>query len=102
MRRLPANLRQKWMDRTVKFSKEDREPEFNDLFEFLNDQALAIKSSFGQELIRLQSSENRKQPKQANDVKKAKPEKPAKTLMTANTPAASTYVPPKTHINHQH
>ena len=78
----------------MKFSKEDREPEFNDLFEFLNDRALTIKSSFGQELIRLQSSENSKQQKQMTDVKKAKPEKPAKTLMTASAPAASASVTP--------
>ena len=48
----------------LKFFKEDRKPKFNDFFEFLNDRALAIKSSFGEELIRLQSSENSKQQKQ--------------------------------------
>ena len=56
---------------------------------FLNDETLATKISVRQELIRLQSSENSKEQKQATDVKKAKP---AKTLMTASTLAVSASV----------
>ena len=54
---------------------------------FINERSIAVKSSFGQELIRLQSSEKRA----TTDVKKQQPteRKPAKTLATSTTPPAA-------------
>ena len=54
---------------------------------FINRRSMAVKSSFGQELIRLQSSEKRA----TTDVKKQQPtdRKPAKTLATSTTPPAA-------------
>ena len=85
MKRLPTHLRQKWVDRTVHFSARDVEPKFTDLMCFINERAIAVKSSFGQELIRLQSSEKRT----TTEVKKqiSSEKKPAKTLATTTTPA---------------
>ena len=82
MRRLPNFLREKWVERTVHFSDRDEEPTFEDFMNFVEKKALAHKTSFGKELIRLKASEKR----QPTEVKKTKPEekKISKTLVTAS------------------
>ena len=39
MHRLPDFMQQKWMEKALKFDIENREPTFNDFYEFIQDRA---------------------------------------------------------------
>ena len=87
MHRLPDFMQQKWMEKALKYDKENREPTFHDFFEFIQDRAAILKTSIGKEVLR-KKLEKKSATKPASEEKSKKADKATKmsrTLATSET-----------------
>ena len=85
MHRLPDFMQQKWMEKALKFDKDNREPTFNDFFEFIQDRAAILKTSIGKEVLRKKLEKKSTTKQVSEERKKTDKPKALRTLATSET-----------------
>ena len=95
MHRLPDFMQQKWMEKALKFDKENREPTFRDFYEFIQDRAAILKTSIGKEVLR-KKLEKKLTTKQVSEEKSKKNENGFTALRTFATTGNTALIAPNT------
>ena len=88
MSRLPDYLQQKWIEKAAALNKIDKEPDFNNFLQFIQDRSALLKTSFAKESARLKA-EKKSLPSNKSNSSDEKKKTPAKTLATSAPMATS-------------
>ena len=82
MHRLPDYLQQKWIERAAALNRNNKEPDFKCLLQFIQERAELLKTSFAKEHARTKAEKKPNSAKSTSEEKK----KPAQKTLATSTP----------------